>query len=92
MTDITNEVGPGNAVGSPHKPWMSNGAERLADVGRIGYITLSRDQDGSSTGRISCISEVGVGGGIGTGTMVSGGFRYRTEPRKNCSLPIVYLV
>lgn len=67
MTDIANQVGPGYAVGAFDEPGVCDGPEGLADVGRVGDVAVSTEEDGSDAGRVGGVAKVRVRGFFRTG-------------------------
>lgn len=47
VADVTEEVGPGDAVGAADQPWVGDGAEGFADVGGVGYVAVGAEEDGA---------------------------------------------
>ena len=45
---------------------MSDGAEGLPNIGGIGYIAVGGEKDGTGTGGVGCVADVGIGGYGGT--------------------------
>lgn len=60
VANVTNEIGPGNAVGGSYEIGMGDGAERLADVGGVGYVAVGGEENGAETGGVGGVAEVGV--------------------------------
>lgn len=67
MTDVADQVGPGDAVGAFDEPGVCDGPEGLADVGRVGDVAVSAEEDGSDASRVGGVAEVGVCGFFRTG-------------------------
>ena len=65
--DVTNEVCPGDAVGGSDEPRVGYGAERFADVGGVGDVAVGAQEDGTESGCIGCVADVGVCGLVCSG-------------------------
>lgn len=63
---VADQVGPGDAVGGFDEPGVGDGAEGLANVGRVGDVAVGGEKDGAQTGGVGGVAEVGVGGSLGS--------------------------
>ena len=67
MADIADQIGPGDAVGAFDEPGVCDGPEGLANVGRVGYVAVCAEEDGSDASGVGGIAEVGVCGFLRAG-------------------------
>ena len=58
VADVAEDVGPRHAVGAPHQPWVRDGTERLANVGRVGDVAVGREENGAEAGRVGGVADV----------------------------------
>lgn len=49
---------------------MGDGAEGLADIGGVGDVAVSGEEDGAQAGGVGGVADVGVGGGGGAGRVL----------------------
>ena len=67
MRDITDEIGPGDPIGTFYEVRVGNRTEGLADVGGVGDVAVGGEEDGAKAGGVGSIAEVSVSrrGGAG---------------------------
>lgn len=61
VRDIANQIGPTDAVSALDQPRVRDGAERLANVGRVGYVAVGGEQDCADAGCVGGVTDVGFG-------------------------------
>lgn len=57
--DIADQVGPTDPIRGRDGLGCDHGAERFADVARVGEVARRGDQDGPETGEVTCSFRVG---------------------------------
>ena len=60
MPDITDQIGPGDAVGGFDEPGVGDWSEGLADVGGVGYVAVGGEEDCTEAGSVGCVPKVCV--------------------------------
>jgi hypothetical protein len=58
MSDIADEICPGDSVGGAHEPGVGNWAKGLANVGCVGDVAVGGEEESAEA---VCVSGVAVG-------------------------------